>query len=465
MTENIHSVVDVFTPTRPARLAFVERASINDKLVSSMRTPGKQIVVYGHSGSGKTTVLLNKLNQLYESHITSRCMLGVTFEQLVLDAFDQLAPFYNSESATSTQRSKGSSLNLEYTALKAQIAGQTAYGSQEKKQRLLPPQLTPQALGRFLGAAKACWVLEDFHKTNDSEKTKVAQLMKVFMDMADEYPTLKIIALGAVDTAREVVQYDPEMRNRVAEINVPLMTDVEIEEIIDKGQTLLNLEFEGPVKRAVVHYSNGLASACHHLCLNMCSVSGVEFTSAERMVLGTEVLERALKLYVDEASDTLKFAFDRALRRKKTRKFDNAKLILKALSECPQDGATRAQLYQKIRAVERDYPQPNLTAYLKRLELEESGAIVRHDIVSGKYSFNDPLFRAFALALFKDSEATRRFEIVDIESVLHSLTITFARTKVLENGMDLVFSPKSSSALGALELKHRTKSKEPEKKG
>jgi Flp pilus assembly CpaF family ATPase len=62
-TNDRHEVRDVFTPTTPARLAFVERSSINNKLVNALRTPGKQIVVYGYSGSGKTTLLENKLHQ------------------------------------------------------------------------------------------------------------------------------------------------------------------------------------------------------------------------------------------------------------------------------------------------------------------------------------------------------------------------------------------------------------------
>jgi hypothetical protein len=35
-------------------------------------------------------------------------------------------------------------------------------------------------------------------------KVKLAQCLKVFMDMADRYPEVKIIAIGAVDSAREV---------------------------------------------------------------------------------------------------------------------------------------------------------------------------------------------------------------------------------------------------------------------
>ena len=209
---------DVFTPTKPARIAFVERDSVNDKLVNSLTTPGKQIVVYGHSGTGKTTLLANKLTQLYDRHITTRCMKGLKFEQLLLDAFDQLAPFYTQERQKTIKTSSGLDLGASYQMLQAKITAQTSSDSNEKQARLLPPQLTPQALGRFLGAQRACWVLEDFHKVDESEKEKLSQLMKVFMDLSDEYPELKIIALGAVDTARQVVDYDHEMRNRVAEV-------------------------------------------------------------------------------------------------------------------------------------------------------------------------------------------------------------------------------------------------------
>jgi hypothetical protein len=51
--------------------------------------------------------------------------------------------------------------------------------------------------------------------------------------MADEFRSLKIIAIGAVDTARQVIEYDPEMKNRVSEIHVPLMLKEELKEIID----------------------------------------------------------------------------------------------------------------------------------------------------------------------------------------------------------------------------------------
>ena len=108
----IYFTRDVFTPAKPARIAFVERDSVNDKLVNSLTTPGKQIVVYGHSGTGKTTLLANKLTQLYERHITTRCMKGLKFEQLLLDAFDQLSPFYTQERQSVVKTSTGIDLGV-----------------------------------------------------------------------------------------------------------------------------------------------------------------------------------------------------------------------------------------------------------------------------------------------------------------------------------------------------------------
>ena len=141
---NIVRADKVFTPTTPARLTFVERGTINNKVVDAIQTPGKQIVVYGHSGSGKSTLLVNKLHQLYEKHITARCMSAVTFEQICLDAFDQLQPFYSSEIAETDTRKISADIRADYVGIKSQIGAQSSSTSQRKKIRIAPPQLTPQ---------------------------------------------------------------------------------------------------------------------------------------------------------------------------------------------------------------------------------------------------------------------------------------------------------------------------------
>ena len=434
----------VFTPTTPARLTFVERQTINDKVVDAIQTPGKQVVVYGHSGSGKSTLLVNKLHQLYEKHITTRCMSTLTFDQICLDPFDQLRPFYSSEIAESSAVKVSAAARADYVGIKSQIGAELSTTSQRKHLRVAPPQLTPQALARFLGEAGCCWVLEDFHKIAEEEKTNVSQLMKVFMDMADVYRDLKIIAIGAVDTARQVVQYDPEMRNRVAEIQVPLMTSKEIREIIDKGEHLLNFRLPEEVRESIVWFSNGLASVCHHLCLNICRASSIVETCPNLTKVGKEHLTKAIEQYISEASDSLKYAFDRAFRIKRKGRYDNCRIIIEALAGFEQEGAPHGEIMDRVKRKEKNYPAGNLTYYLNQLTTPARGTLLRLDATSGRFSFADPIYRAFALSFFKKHPDQRiEFKMIDIsEFVISDLKVAMLK----DFKVDVVWKPVSQGS-------------------
>lgn len=423
----IYQVREVFTPTTPARVAFVERESINTKLVNALRTPGKQIVVYGHSGSGKTTLLVNKLHQLYENHITTPCMKGLTFDQLVLDAFDQLSPFYISEKSDVKKTAITVEMAAAYKLISAKLSNLTAAESGTTQSRLLPPQLTPQNLARFIGEAKCCWILEDFHKIEETEKQRLSQLMKVFMDMSDQYADLKIVALGAVDTARQVVNYDTELKNRVAEIRVELMERREIEEIIEKGERALNIRLDQTTKNSIALYSSGLASVCHHLCLNICDAAGIEGTHPDTtpFPVPRSSLSAALKTYVQEASDSIKSSFDKALKKERKSKYKNAELLLRTLCRSTEDGLARSEILTKIREIEPQFPNSNLEHYLKKLQLEEYGALLRFSPLSNCYSFTDPFYRVFAMVSFgngnqKPSNQTLSAELMGLVRELYT---------------------------------------------
>src|SRR6266511_358740 len=264
-----HSVYSVFTPTMPARLNFVPRKQVNDQLVDALRTPGKQLVVYGETGSGKSTLLSKKLEELYSGHITTRCHASLTFDQLLLDAFDQLDPYYVEGRKNAAAERVSASVAANFSRIRASIESAQKLTKSEENRRVLPPQLTPQRLGELLGAQGLCWVLEDFHKMANEHKRPLAQVFKIFSDLSVDYPEVKIIAIGATNTAHEVVQYDPEMNNRVSELLVPLMNDDELLGILSNGESLLNVNLSA-ISDSIIQYSRGLASACHQLALNVC---------------------------------------------------------------------------------------------------------------------------------------------------------------------------------------------------
>ena len=415
---------DVFTPTTPAKFAFVERQALNDQLVDALRTPGKQVVVYGPSGSGKTTLLVNKLEQLYPDHITTRCTVATTFESLLLNAFDSLNVYYSSAASIKKSRSISAKLETDYLGIKTAIEAAASSEVQLSLSRILPPQLTAQRLAEFCGAAGCCWVLEDFHKVPQIEKAKVAQVMKVFMDTAADFRDVKVVAIGAVDSAREVIQYDPEMRNRVAEIAVPLMTEGELDELLRKGESLLRIRL-GNLRHELAKYSSGLAAVCHQLGLNICFAAGVEQTCTDILIIESAQFRRGLERYLSDASDTLKAVFELAMKQQRMRSFDNSRLILRALAGLGDSGGTHAEILKVVREVEAKYPASNLTAYLRELQSSKRGEILRFNPGSGRYFFSDPLYLAYTQCLLvppKDSKGQRTLRLMDFDFDISQMT-------------------------------------------
>lgn len=391
-----YSVFEVFTPASPAKEAFVAR-DVADRLVYALRTPGKQVVIFGHSGSGKSTLVQRKLYEVYENHITTSCIKGMSFESVLLDAFDQLDVFYSSGFSNQATSSISAQLKSSWAAIS--VARGTL--TQSQSSRVLPPQLTVQNMARFAGEAKACWVLEDFHKLDSDEKTKLSQAMKMFMDLSPKYPDIKSVAIGAVATAREVVEYDKEMSNRVAEIEVKLMTHDELREIIRIGADKLNLKIGDGKASDIVKLSNGLPSICHQICLNCCLAAGINETTPTPFTITSAHLDAAVKEYVETSSDSIRSRFDKAVKVERKRRYDNYGLILHGLSTADMDGLAVGDLCRAIQSISSTYPVNNIGRYLTRLQTDARGAVIRLDSSSGKYSFSDPFIRSYALAYFE----------------------------------------------------------------
>jgi GTPase SAR1 family protein len=395
--DSAYNVYNVFTPTTQAKLNFVDRPEVNDQLVDALLTPGKQLIVYGESGSGKSTLVQKKLEETYEAHITTQCSRTMTYEQLLLNAFDQLDRYYIEGRSSQKSRSISPSIRADFHRVRATIDANLSSTTGQSEARILAPQLTPQRLAQFLGEQRMCWVVEDFHKMLPEYKTAFAQSMKVFSDASALYPEVKTIIIGATDTARQVVEYDPEMANRVSELLVPLMTDNEISGILINGQKLLNIDLTELII-PIVEYAVGVPSICHQLGLNVCLEKQVMVRQISKRALSIEDLKPAVERYVRESSDTLKARFDKALTRHKIRKFDNCRLILSAIAGGPLSGMRAADILASIRSHSAEYPAGNLTLYLRELTQDKRGSVLRVGS-DGKYRFADPLYHTFAQAI------------------------------------------------------------------
>lgn len=148
---NYHPVktVEVFTPTKAADLNYIERPELEKQINSSLDVPGKQIVIFGHSGSGKTTVVRRLLNRKGLKFIQIHCEKNTTYNDILLDSFDQLDMFVTSEKSIQTAQKISGKLSAEYKSIKSELVTETSKQDSQKQVRLLPSRLTPQKLATF----------------------------------------------------------------------------------------------------------------------------------------------------------------------------------------------------------------------------------------------------------------------------------------------------------------------------
>jgi hypothetical protein len=334
-------------------------------------------------------------------------MKGMKFEEILADPLRRLNAMYESErqnkASTKATTSAGAGTLLPFAAT---VALESSAEGSARQTPIVAAAPTPQTVAETLGRLSACWVLEDFTRLNQ-QKGEACQCMKMFMDMGT-HPDLKMIFIGAVNSGREVIQFDPEMRHRISEIHVPLMTASEIQEILSLGERHLNVNFDYRIKSSIIALSNGLAAVAHQLALHFCHVRGIESTQPTQLHLDTSKWRMAIQRYLEDSQDTLKAAFDKSLKNLKKRKYDHGRLMLR--NDKTQEGAPQIDILAEIRETEPGYPAASLSTNLLLLQSEDRGAIMSYDDTSGNYYFSEPVHRAFCHSLFASEQRQISFD-------------------------------------------------------
>jgi len=407
----------VFTPSTVAVNSFIERdyRTVN-QLVDALNTPGKQIVIYGYSGCGKSTLLYNKLNQVYENSITTRCMSGMTYENIIIDAFDKMDDIIK-DTGTEKSFTIKPEVSVEYAEIKSSVS-LFEYKSKksENSKEILAPQLTASRLGKFFGEANCCWVLEDFHKITGDDKVKISQLMKIFMDMAVDYPELKIIALGAVGTAREVVLYDHELNNRVSEVLVKPMEKDEIKEIISSGEKQLNVKFSESQKNRIAEYSCGLPSICHQLCLNVCFINKVYETQKYLKAFTDEDLDQAIEKMIEEKADSYKSEYSIAVKDESGTEPNPYKEIIKSALTLNKTDFSIEEITGSLKGKVDD-----LRGKLDELSSVERAEILIYNEVTSTYRFNNLFIKNYALMNLSQASGSENLILLKEQGSINKL--------------------------------------------
>lgn len=425
---------DIFTPSSPATHTFVNRPTINSLLVDAIRTRGKQLIIYGHSGTGKTTLLYNKLNQTYDDFIISRCTSDLTFDQLVRNAFDQLGKFFVSKTTKSKSRKIDSTISTDYKIIKGTLGYTKSHDSHDELQPVVGPQLTPQKLAAFFGSSNSCWVIDDFHKMEETQKKKLAQYMKVFMDESVNFPYVKIIAIGAVGTAKEVLNLDKELNNRVSEINVPFMSHEELKEIINKGESKLNISIDESVKEKIVQFSTGLPAVTHQLCFNLCLSKNLYETSEIHLYLDNDDFRYALGNYIITNSGYLHDRYEKAVEEPTEYHLPIYYHIVRSFITSKKNNLSLEDVQNYFKKNKHPQQKTLLQHLLNQLTKPSRGNVLSFDESSETWFISDPFFRVYGICAMNLSDQNLQAQL----DLFNKETIEKSKKKIKEEQLNMI---------------------------
>ncbi len=387
---------DIFTPRAPAgRRMFVSR-EIGPKITNALNEMGAQLIVYGDTGAGKTTLVLESAQ---ESVARVECHQEKSFTDLIRDAFGSLGMVQELRMTTSNATELGAEVGAGLAAgglgFVAKLTGrvQTKSQSQVTKEVEIIEQPLVDALLTAMGAAeRRVLFLDNFdHIVSDNVKRSVAELMIAISDRADSSGNIKIVVAGIADSAGELLGLSDSASRRTISVRVAPMRDNEIREIIARGMGILAIAIDDDAAKKVADLSRGYPYVTHLICLHAARlVIGTKAQRVDRKLLG-----QAIRLAVEEFELDLETRFRKAIEhsgvsRPRTR-------ILYSLADSRRNewtfGEVRDEVEASFEATESKSDYTYLNIALGKLQKPEYGGLIRSWKVRGKtfYAFANPL--------------------------------------------------------------------------
>jgi Cdc6-like AAA superfamily ATPase len=229
---------DVFTPNAPVteKEMFSERPLEIERINNALNEKGAQLLIYGPTGVGKTSLILYVLKLRGELHWTYRCDTVTTYQKI----FSSIMAEWGPERVKSKKSTLGGKANLQ-TDFPFIVKG-GVNGKIEKEKETIPWEEGVESITIINTIAPKGLILffDDFEKIADiTTKTVIANLSKHMSDIGAKYPKAKVVIVGIAESPANLIELDKSLTDRMHQIEINRMKDEEIAKIIEKGSKLL----------------------------------------------------------------------------------------------------------------------------------------------------------------------------------------------------------------------------------
>lgn len=298
---------EVFTPrtvvsremfTRRNEPDLYENPGLQDSLVEAIRERGAQILVFGDTGVGKSSLVRYAAEDGETSMLTVECRSRRSFDDHCEDGLRQLIDFEEVEVVDErTTAREGEAGVSKIITLKGTLRREDGTTSRFEAIRRTPLDALLQAMedNRI-----QLLVFDNFQNVDERERSRFGEAMELMSDRASATDNIKVIVVGIAEDASSLLGSSGSIRRRTVELGVPRMPDDEIREIFATGFRLLGIRADGRALAALVFYSDGFPYFAHLLGLNAARV----MRRRDESLVQEGIVEGALKRAAAEVEQT-----------------------------------------------------------------------------------------------------------------------------------------------------------------
>ncbi|MCK9793304.1 ATP-binding protein [Isoptericola sp. 4D.3] len=311
----------VFTPKTIVSREMFERRNeedldgnpgLQDILRDALREQGGQVVIFGDTGVGKSSLMRYAAEDELMKTVVVECISSKSYVDLLEDALRKLVEVKEirrtSTRSASAQAEAGATLKMLVT-IKGTLTGSRGKSSEYE---VVEKPLIDALVAAMQASDVRILVLDNFQNVKDDEtRLLVAQTMELLSDRASATGDIKCVVIGIADDAPSLIAGSGSFRRRITEVGVPRMPDEEIREILTRGFRLLGVRADSSVLNDLVFYSDGFPFFAHLLGLQL---SRWARTQPDAVLVDADI-DRGLKRAIKAVDRSYAEKVDRAVER------------------------------------------------------------------------------------------------------------------------------------------------------
>lgn len=263
---------------------YVDRSGLDTRFSYLLNTE-RHIVIHGASKQGKSCLRRKNLDE--SKCIIVQCSPEMTHKDIWKNALRQLESIIIS-STTETKKSDflfggkmGVGGNMIFAKAEGEIHSQASSEDQILKETkyLFGKEEDLDFLSIELKNKNKRLVIEDFHYLEEQERRNIAFDLKALYEL-ETY----IVIVGIWSEQNLLTYYNGDLTGRIEEININ-WNDSELNDVIKKGEIILNIEFEDKLKNEIIRSSFENVGVLQRLVEKICFANNILENVQEKVII------------------------------------------------------------------------------------------------------------------------------------------------------------------------------------